>query len=240
MADYLTNPIDSAFVQGHLLMSKVPQAHQIHEAVFPWIDVLALISILPFLFFLKSFIEFIPSILSCALRTKECINLENNIKLSQIRNRLALSLIMPFVLIVFNKELYRPSFYMALEPGFQILVLIGIVIVYTILAWSFSKLMAPESSKKRHYRIACRSSYNFFILLVLFLLLAVAILELFGISGKAAQNTLYWIFGLTYVLYIVRKFQIFASSFPIFTAILYLCALEIIPTGALIVSAIIF
>ncbi len=240
MIEHLTNPIDSAFVQGQLLMSQVPQAHQVHETVFPWVDILALVSILPFLFFLKPFLEVIPSILSCAIRSKENINLENNVKLSRTRNLLALALILPFVLIVFEKKLYSPSFYVSLTPGLQFLTLIGIVIVYVILAWAFAKLMAPDSSKKRNYKIACRSSFNFFILLVLLLLAVVGVFELFDVSEKLAQTSLYWIFGITYILYIIRKLQIFASSFPIFTAILYLCALEIIPTGAVVASAIIF
>ncbi len=240
MIDKLTNPIDSAFVQGELLMSKVPQVHQVHEVALPWVDILALIAIIPFLINLKPFLELIPSILSCAVRTRECVNLENNIKLARTRNNFAYSFIIPFLLIVFEYDIYRPSFYMSLSPGFKFLTLIGIAIAYVLLAWAFTKLMAPHSSLIKNYRIACRSSYNFFILLMLFLLLAIGCFELFDISEKLVQTILYWIFGVTYFLYFIRKLQIFSASFPFFTAILYLCALEIIPTGAVVASAIIF
>ncbi len=49
-----------------------------------------------------------------------------------------------------------------------------------------------------------------------------------------------WVSAFIYALYMLRKFQIFASGFSILTCFLYLCALEIIPTGLLVASALIF
>lgn len=240
MSELLGNPVDSAFVQGQLLMSKAPQAYQAYEAALTWMDALALLSLVPFLFFLKPFLELIPSILSCAFRWRECVNLENNVKLSRSRNLAVLTLILPFLLVIFKYKIYSPAYFKLLSPGLQFLILIAVVILYIILAWAFVKFMAPDSSRKKNFIIACRSAYTFFILLVLLLLVATAVFDVFNITEKFAQITIYWILVLTYFLYLVRKLQIFYASFPLFTAILYLCALEIIPTGAVIASAIIF
>ena len=46
--------------------------------------------------------------------------------------------------------------------------------------------------------------------------------------------------ALIYALFMLRKLQIFASGCSFFAAFLYLCALEILPTGVLVASAIIF
>ena len=59
-------------------------------------------------------------------------------------------------------------------------------------------------------------------------------------NPEHAKNAILWISALTYLLHLVRKLQILSSSCSIFAGFLYLCALEILPTGVLVTSAVIF
>ena len=78
------------------------------------------------------------------------------------------------------------------------------------------------------------------VLLVLAVLVTGGILSYFNVPPTVIRNTIVWISAAIYLLFLTRKFQIFTSYCSVFSAFLYLCALEIIPTGTLVVSAIIF
>jgi hypothetical protein len=58
--------------------------------------------------------------------------------------------------------------------------------------------------------------------------------------ADVVKSAMLWISACIYLIFILRKTQILISSASFFAAFLYLCALELIPTGALAASAIIF
>ena len=63
--------------------------------------------------------------------------------------------------------------------------------------------------------------------------------ELRRVEEVTVKSAILWLSAGIYGLFLIRKIQIFTSNCSVFTAFLYLCALEIIPTGTLVVSAII-
>ena len=65
------------------------------------------------------------------------------------------------------------------------------------------------------------------------------IMSFIGVDNKVITDAMIWVSGAIYMLFILRRTQIFASSYNFFTVFLYLCALEIIPTGVLVTSAMI-
>jgi hypothetical protein len=67
-----------------------------------------------------------------------------------------------------------------------------------------------------------------------------AFMGLLDIPDADVRNAMLWVSAFIYALFLIRKTQIFSTSCSIFAAFLYLCALEMIPTGILVVSAIIF
>ena len=66
------------------------------------------------------------------------------------------------------------------------------------------------------------------------------VLSFVGTDTEVIKTAMIWISAFTYALFLLRKTQIFSSSCNFFSAFLYLCALEIIPTGILVVPAVIF
>jgi hypothetical protein len=76
--------------------------------------------------------------------------------------------------------------------------------------------------------------------MTLLLIATGGVLSLVDVEISHIRTAMFWISGSIYTVFILRKTQIFLSSGSIFASFLYLCALEILPTGVLIASAVIF
>jgi hypothetical protein len=89
------------------------------------------------------------------------------------------------------------------------------------------------------YTTAGKAAHTFFVILTLVLLVTGGAMTVSGADESSIKSAMLWLSAGIYGLFFIRKFQIFTSNCSIFTAFLYLCALEIIPTGIIVVSAII-
>ena len=203
-------------------------------------DILALISLLIIITLLRRMVNIFPSLMACLIRAKESANLEMSVKLSGDRNKLAFAMILPFILVVTRFQLYSPSFMEGMGEGLRICVFAGIFISYLIIRLGLTVLMRPHRMKSGVYSTAGKASYTFFIILTLVLLGTGGIMSFMNYDNTVIQNAMFWLSGGIYLLFMLRKCQIFMTSCSIFAAFLYLCALEIFPTGILVVSAIIF
>ena len=179
------------------------------------LEIISFISLIIIIVMLRRIVSVLPSVFACTLRWKENINLDSIVKTSRDRDLTALALTIPFCLTInrFGLLTFRFMRDMSPEAGFGITV--GIL-------------------------ISDNSDRTFFIILSLSLLACGWIMTVFNADPLTTRHTMFWLSVAIYMLYLVRKFQIFQSHHPIFTSFLYLCALEIIPTGTLVVSAIIF
>ena len=202
-------------------------------------DILALISTIIMITLLKRLINIFPSLIACMARWKESVNLFNSVRLSRDRNMIALSFVVPFCIIIYRTGLYSPSFLDTFTGDARFGLITGIIIGYIITRALLEKMCAPKKRNSQMYWCACRSAYSFFILLVLLLLALWGVLGIFNVDDETVRNAMLWLSAAIYTIFILRKTQIFASSCSIFTAFLYLCALEILPTGALVASAVI-
>ena len=203
-------------------------------------SILTLVSLLTVLLLLRRLVEVVPSLLACLTRAKESINLEASVQLSRCRDFLALAMIIPFCLIVWKFGIYSPSFMDECNDNIRLCViagaLIGMILVRTILQW----VCRPHKRDIKTYSTAWKASRTFFCLLTLILLAVGWISSFVGTPEDTIKSAMLWISAAIYLIFLLRKTQILASSASFFTAFLYLCALEIIPTGAIIASAIIF
>lgn len=198
-------------------------------------------SLLSIIFLLKKLVEVCPSLLACIIRWKESVNLESSVRLSRDRNIIALSMAIPFCLTVEDSGLYAPRFLSDFHSeDIRILITIAVFIAYAIIRTIIKEIVKPKKSGIQVYRNANLLSYTFFIILTLLLLVCVGIFSIPGLDFSSGKDAMLWLSAVIYFLFIIRKFQIFISYFSIFRGILYLCALEILPTGALIASAVIF
>ena len=188
---------------------------------------------------LRSLVSIFPSLVACLVRAKECFNLEASVKLSRSRDILASVMILPFCLIVNRFDVIGTGVSAGLSEGLRIAMTIGVFIVYFIFRIATYRLFRPQRLPKKTYQTAGKAAHTFFAILTLLLLTVAGIMTVAGTDETAIKNAILWISAGIYALFLIRKFQIFTSNCSVFAAFLYLCALEIIPTGTLVVSAII-
>ena len=205
----------------------------------PICDILTLLSLLVIICLLRRTIEIFPSLLASLIRWKESINLFNSVKLSRDRNMIALSMIVPFCLAVTASGIYSPSYMSTMDEDTRFGITFGVFIIYIVLRTLLERICLPKRRNAQMYRCACISAYTFFILLTILLLSLWGILSVLNANPSSSKDAMLWLSGGIYLIFLLRKTQIFASSCSIFTAFLYLCALEILPTGALVASAVI-
>lgn len=203
-------------------------------------NTLALISLLIIITLLRRLVSICPSLLACMIRWKENVNLQMSVKLSTDRNLLALSMIIPFCLTVYRFGLYRPEFMAEMNEAAGVGVTIGIFTAYMLTRRLCYIMARPRKASQTMYRTSASASYTFFIILALLLLATGGVLSFFDVNPDMIKTAMIWVSACIYAVFMFRCAQIFASSYNFFIVFLYLCALEIIPTGILVVSAIIF
>ena len=201
---------------------------------------LGLISLILIILLMRQLVNIFPSLRACLIRWKENINLESSVKLSRDRDILTLAFIIPFCMTVNRFGLYELKFMKGMGEFASFGVVFGIFFLYVTLRILLTKILRPKRNNKRMYAIADKCANSYFIILTLLLLLTAGLLGFFDVPIEGIHDAMLWISGATYLLYSIRKLQIFLSSYSIFTAFLYLCALDFIPTGALVASAAFF
>ena len=202
-------------------------------------DILALISTIIMITLLKRLINIFPSLIACMARWKESVNLEASVKNSLDRDMIAVACILPFCLVVGRFRLYDPAFMGSMGENVRTIVTIGIFLAYCGIRIMMSMTVRTHRNSGKSAKTAERCSYTFFIILTLILILTGGVLSFLNVDDGVIRSAMLWISAGIYLLFILRKFEIFVSSCSVFTAFLYLCALEIIPTGTLVISAII-
>ncbi len=202
--------------------------------------ILALASTLIAITLLRRMVNIFPSLLTCLLRWKENVNLEASVKNSYDRNMIAIAMIIPFCLTAEEFGLYTPRFMEGMNENFRIGATVGVFAVYCLIRMFAAMVMKPQRNKIKTYETAGRTAYTFFIVLTLLLVAIGGVMTFINIETAVIRSAMLWVSAFIYALLLLRKIQIFASGFSIFAGFLYLCALEILPTGLLIASAVIF
>ena len=201
---------------------------------------LVLFSFLIVLLLLRRLVNIMPSLMACMIRGKESLNLEASVKLSLDRDALALAMIIPFCLVAFRYRLYSPGFIGEMADDSVLGVYFGVFASYLLLRFMMTWLFRPQKLPKKTYVAADKASRSFFIVYTLMLLAMGAVFGLADVQDAVSRNAMLWVSAFMYLLFLLRKTQIFSTSCSVFAGFLYLCALEMIPTGILVVSAIIF
>ena len=203
-------------------------------------SILTLISLLTVLLLLRRLVEVFPSLLACLTRGKESINLEASVKLSRSRDFISMAMFIPFCLTIWKFNVYCPSFMNGCNDNIRLCIIAGALIVLILIRKLLEWIFMPHKRDVKTYKIAGKAARTFFCLLTLILLATGWIMSFVGTPAGTIESAMLWISAVIYLIFILRKIQILASSASFFAAFLYLCALEIIPTGAIIASAIIF
>ena len=201
---------------------------------------LVFFSFLTVLLLLRRLVNIMPSLMACLIRGKESLNLEASVKLSLDRDALALAMIIPFCIVSFRYRLYSPGFLEGMSDNAVLGVYFGVFATFLLLRSLMTWLFRPQKMPKKTYVAADKSSRSFFIVYTLTLLAMGAVFSVADLQDALSRNAMLWVSAFIYLLFLIRKTQIFSTSCSVFAGFLYLCALEMIPTGILVVSAIIF
>lgn len=198
---------------------------------------LAVFFTLLFLLNIRSLLKIAPSLWDCVLRWKGNMDLEDSLQLFRSRNWVAAILFIPLCMVVYSHDLYSPDLVRDLPPVLRLAAVTGAMLIYLLLRTFLNWQLEMHSYGTKTFTAANRSFYNYAIILFFLLFFVGALAKALTGDGGITRTILLWILALTYILYIFRRGQIFASACNPFTTFLYLCSLEILPTAALVLSA---
>lgn len=190
-----------------------------------------------FLLNLRSFMKMLPSLISCIWRWKSNVDLEDSLQLSRSRDLIAGILFVPNCMLACSYSLYSPEFLNQFPTIIRFGILTGIMLVYVLLRSFLNWQLEMHDYSSRPFTAANKSFYNFTIVLFSVVFIAGAILKAWTGDVEVTRTFLLWAIAVIYAIYVFRRAQIFASVCNPFTTFLYLCGLEILPTGALVLSA---
>lgn len=232
----VTRPVDEAFKSGTLVMPRGPVGTLPPER---WSDcpvnsVLVIAAVLFFVLSLNSLLHAGRDIMRASAMGRENFRLEDSVPLVRSRNWCFAAAILPFCLIASKAEFINNNLYLSLDNVWKTPVTIGVFAVYLLVRYILYKTARPSRGNQETYRVAHRSAMNSFIPATIILFISSAMLVLLKADAQQSRSILLWILAGLYFTYIMVKAQIFNSSYGVLTTFLYLCALEFLPTAALI------
>lgn len=183
-------------------------------------------------------VDMSSGLLGCVFRWKENVNLYNNMKMRRARNRIFMALMPASVIVVSYYDL-SPAGYGVTEAGRFLEALLA-VSGYYLLRMICKCLFCGRQWRSGDFQCASQTSYTFAIIGVLAVLVVSGILNLAGAGKELSVSVIMWTSIAIYMIFLLREYQVFASFRGYSAAFLYLCALEILPTGLLAASYFIF
>ena len=204
------------------------------------LNILSTSAVIVAMLLIRSIVEIFPSLMACLSRAKECFNLESSVKLSRDRDLVACAMILPFCLAMYRFQLTGAGFMYGFSEDVRLIGLIALFMLYILFRYAVFYLFRPQRISKKTYQTAGNAAHTYFIILTFIILATGGIMSFIEADQTVIRSAIIWLSAGIYGLFLLRKLQIFMTSCSVFAAFLYLCALEIIPTGTLVVSAIIF
>ncbi len=228
-----------AFRIGELLLRTVPSgAGEVSAPVAPLsVSILSVVFVVFMIVLMRSFIHLIPFIADSLLRARGSVALESSVRVSRDRNMVAVAMFLPMLLLSWRYRLYNPSFIADTGPDARMGLIAAVFAGYLLLRLFMYVLLKPRR-RYEQFQVAHHATYTFFILLVILLLFTAGIMYVFGASDATIRLVLYLETAFVYLLFLLRRAQILSLSCNHLRTFLYLCGLEILPTAALVVSAV--
>ncbi len=206
--------------------------------VFVLSDILVVVSVLLCIMVLGRFMGLIPYLTDSFRRVRGSVALEGSIRVRQDRNLVALSLVIPAILLVWRYRLYNPELIDGLDSDIRLCAVAMALSAFVLFRKLMYMLLRPRRGKE-NFSHAYRVAFTYFIFLMIFLLLMVGILSLAGVEDAVVRWVLYGASAFVYLLFLHRFLQILSLSCNPLRTFLYLCGLEILPLSLLIVSGIV-
>ncbi len=201
------------------------------------LDGLAVFFSLMFLVTIRSFLTIMPKLFASIGRWKIHLEIEDSHQLARSRNLVFMVLFIPGCLFVQSYSLYKPEFMSGLSAVLQFGLTVGTALAYLFLRMFLNWQLEMRNFGSRTFIAANRSFYNYSIILFLLMFFCGAVLRVFVENEDLIRIILLQVAALSYIIHMFKRAQIFSSVCNPFTTFLYLCSLELLPTGILVLSA---
>lgn len=234
-------PVRDAFTSSLLQMATSPAEHL--QAGPPWLEVyihgsIAVIFTILLLLNIRNYFDILPYAFRAFSRARASFQLEASIPRSRSRDIAALLLVVPFCMVADYYDIYIPDMLSGLQSWTKLSVIVGIVASYWLIRKFFTWQFAPRRSGTEAYQVAAKAGNTFFLLLAFMMGFTVLLLSLFDVNHLIIRKICLALMAFIYAVFLLRKTQILSQFCNPFITILYLCALELLPTGLLVASTI--
>jgi hypothetical protein len=235
-------PASQAFSSGTLEMPERVSERYVDQ-VLAWSDhpvntALIVIATLLLLISLRIFISLFPKLLDSLSRWKACMNIEASVQLKSDRNTLAVIATLPLALVADRYGFFSAEVLDYVPDAWSSLATLGIIIVWLLLRYVIFYFCSLRAPRPETFRTAHKSFSNYWILASVLLTLTAGVISFTNIPDAAGRTILLYELAVMYLIALLRKSQILLSFCGPLTTFLYLCALEFIPTGALIAGCV--
>lgn len=236
-------PADSAFLTGSIVTEPYRQKESRHEHGAGTYGDLAADTILAlmamvFIIYMKGILNVMPMVLGSLFRWKENLNIEDSVKMCRERDRFALILFPAFCVTAARYNIWSPSFIGGHELLTSIPVTAAALVVFLLVRTLLIKTMRPSGMNGKTWKAANDALYTYFITAALLVLASAGAMSFAGCTDQTVKMTMIYECAAVWLVFLFRKMQIFKNSCSLFSAILYLCTLEILPMAVLTVPAI--
>ena len=230
---------EEAFKTGKMLLGSAPEETATLPDMMPvGAMVLAVVFIFLSITLLRRFLDILPLLVDSLFRARSGHSLENSVRYTQDRSMISLLMLIPTLLVVFRYRLYNPTFLHIMDPDIRLAGVAGVLVAFALIRYLVYILLKPRR-RADNYILARRVSKTYYILLVLLVLITVGLLSLIKATDLTISIFIYVEAAIVYLFLLFRKVQILSGSCNPLRTFSYLCALELIPTSLLIVSALV-
>lgn len=231
-------PAAQAFLSGKLEMQQTVSAGVALPAE-SWIDspvniISVIVLILASLLLLNSYLQMLPLLSDCLSRWKACIRIDSSIRLKNDRNMLAVVSLLATIIIADRFSFFSVGILDSLPDRWSMTGTAAVILAWLLLRSVFYLACSRRAPHPDKFRTAHTAPADFLVLGATLMVFTAGIIFAAGIPDDAGRSILLYESALLYLIAIIRERQILGSICNHFMSFLYLCALELLPTGALI------
>ena len=235
-------PATRAFASGTLEMPDSISAGYAESvqawSSFPVNMVLVIIATLLMFLTIRIFLNIAPLLFDSLSRWKACVNIDASVQTKNDRNTLGIIATLPLALVADRYGFLSAGILDRIPDEWSSLVTLGIIILWLILRFICFYFCSLQTTRQETFRTAHKSFFNYWILAALLITLTAGVISFTNIPDTAGRTILLYELVVMYLIALLRKSQILLSYCGPLTTFLYLCALEFIPTGALIAGCV--
>lgn len=235
-------PLEEAFSSDTLHLSE-KAVRVLSEPTLSWSDYPAnYILLMVFTFIaiitLRRMLNILPQLLNSLTRWKVCLNIDASLQEKSDRNMLGLLYTISIALMLDRYAILEIGAMDAIPPAYHGLAVTALIFLVLLFRQLIFLLLSTRVKKLELFRTAHSSFFNYWILTGLLTVFTASLATVFKIDPELTRQIIRWEIIALYALAVLCKSQILRSFCKPFRTFLYLCALELVPTGALIAGVI--